>query len=52
MRSRMLDIKENMKGNHVNFDCEPCKLKGIKRKETQTHIYKSKQLSTQIRKVK
>ena len=44
MRARMIDIKENMKGNYVNFNCEACKLKGINRKETQKHVYKCSNL--------
>ena len=52
MRTRMIDIKENMKGNHFNFDCDACKLKGIRRKETQRHVYKCIQLNKRKRTIK
>ena len=52
MRTRMIDIKENMKGNHFNFDCDTCKLKGIRRKRTQRHVYKCIQLNKRKRTIK
>ena len=52
MRTRMIDIKENMKGNYVNVNCEACKLKGINRKETQKHVYKCIQLNKRKIKIK
>ena len=52
MRTRMLDIKENMKGKHSNFHCEACQLKGIKKRETQKHVYKCKNLNTKGRQIK
>ena len=45
MRSRMLDLKENMKGKHLSFKCEACKKKGKRKTETQQHVYKCKQLN-------
>ena len=42
MRSRMIDIGENMRGKSTNFKCEACKKNGKKKKETQPHIYKCK----------
>ena len=45
IRSRMVDVKENMKGKHVNFKCEACKKIGKRKTETQEHVYKCKQLN-------
>ena len=48
----MIDIKENIKGNHSNTDCEACRFNGIRRKETQKHIYKCTQLNKRKRTIK
>ena len=45
MRSRMIDINKNMRGKSTNFKCEACKKIGKRKKETQQHIYKCKQLN-------
>ena len=52
MRTRTIDIKENMKQKHDNPYCEACRLKGIKKKETQKHVYKCTQLNSKMRKIK
>ena len=52
MRTRMIDIKENMKGKHTNFQCEACHVKGIKKKETQKYVYKCTYLNTERRTIK
>ena len=52
MRTRMLDIKENMKGKHSNFHCEACQLKGIKKRETQKHVYKCKKFNIKVRQIR
>ena len=41
----MIDIGENMRGKSTNFKCEACKKNGKRKKETQQHIYKCKQLN-------
>ena len=43
MRSRMMDINENIREKSTNFKCEACKKIGKRKKETQPHIYKCKQ---------
>ena len=52
IRTRTLDIKENMKQKYSNIYCEACRLEGIKKKETQKHIYKCTQLKSIKRKIK
>ena len=52
MRTRMMNIKENMKRKHIKFHCEACHLEGIKIKETQKHVYKCKYLNTKVRQIK
>ena len=51
MRTRMMDVKENMKGKHIKFHCEACYLEGIKIKETQKHVYKCKHLNTKVKQI-
>ena len=41
----MIDIKENMKRKSMNFECDACKKIGKRKKETQKHVYKCKQLN-------
>ena len=48
MRTRMIDVKENMIGTHIKFHCEACHLEGIKTKETQKHVYKCKHFNTKV----
>ena len=38
IRTRMLEIKTNMRGNHIEFNCDECKILGTKNEETQEHI--------------
>ena len=38
IRTRMLEIKTNMKGNHKEFNCDECRILGNKNEETQEHI--------------
>ena len=52
MRTRTIDIKEKMKQKHDNPYCVTCNLKGIKKKETQKHVYKCTQLNSKLRKIK
>ena len=52
IRSRMVDLKGNIKGKYTNYKCEPCSLKGIKKKETQKHVFKCSQLNTEVRNIK
>ena len=46
MRSRMLEIKENVKGKYLNFKCDACKKVGKRKKETQKHVYRCSQLNS------
>ena len=52
MRTRIIDVKENMKGTHIKFHCEACPLEGIETKETQKHVYKCKHFNTKVRRIK
>ena len=49
MCTRMFNLKEKMKGQYTNFNCEACKKKGKTKKETQKHVYKCKQLNNNKR---
>ena len=41
----MLDVKENMRGKHLNLKCEAFKKMGKRKTEIQQHVYKCKQLN-------
>ena len=38
IRTRMLEIKTNMRGNHNEFNWDECRILGNKNEETQEHI--------------
>ena len=38
IRTRMLEIKTNMRGNHNEFNCDKFRILGNKNEETQEHI--------------
>ena len=36
----MLDVKTNMKGNHIEYNCDECKIVGNLNEDTQNHLLK------------
>ena len=40
IRSRMLEVKANTRGSYTDYDCDECKIIGIKNEDTQSHILK------------
>ena len=40
IRSRMLDVKTNYKGNYTEYNCDECKIIGLENEDTQSHLLK------------
>ena len=38
IRSRMLDVKMNMKGSHQEYNCDECKIIGLQNEDNQPHL--------------
>ena len=38
IRSRMLEVKTNMKGNYTNYNCDECKIIGRINEDNQEHL--------------
>ena len=46
LRSRMVPVKCNYKGEFKDYNCDLCKLKGTKTYDTQEHLMRCTELST------